>query len=82
MTLLSLDNIPALQDEVRARVAKHGAIIPAHHPQLPKIQQVANYVGESFGLSQLRSYQMPVQPGAVLRIGTNEKNATAFLMAM
>ena len=52
MTLLSLDNIPALQDEVRALAAERVAVILAHNYQLPEIQQVADYVGDSLGLSQ------------------------------
>ena len=52
MTLLSLDNIPAMQDEVRALAAERGAVILAHNYQLPEIQQVADYVGDSLGLSQ------------------------------
>ena len=52
MTLLSLDNIPAMQDEVRALAAERGAVILAHNYQVPEIQQVADYVGDSLGLSQ------------------------------
>ncbi len=52
MTLLSLDNIPAMQDEVRALACERGAIILAHNYQLPEIQDVAHYVGDSLGLSQ------------------------------
>src|SRR4051794_23016507 len=52
MTLLSLDNIPALQDEVRALAAERGAVILAHNYQLPEVQDVADYVGDSLGLSQ------------------------------
>src|SRR5689334_6237514 len=52
MTLLALDNIPAMQDEVRALAAERGAVILAHNYQLPEIQQVADYVGDSLGLSQ------------------------------
>jgi quinolinate synthase len=52
MTLLSLDNIPALQDEVRALAAERGAVILAHNYQLPEVQEVADYVGDSLGLSQ------------------------------
>jgi quinolinate synthase len=47
-----LENIPALQDEVRALAAERGAVILAHNYQLPEIQQVADYVGDSLGLSQ------------------------------
>jgi len=52
MTLLSLDNIPAMQEEVRALAAERGAVILAHNYQLPEVQQVADYVGDSLGLSQ------------------------------
>src|SRR5688500_13062102 len=51
MTLLTLDNIPALQSEVRALAAERGAVILAHNYQLPEIQDVADYVGDSLGLS-------------------------------
>jgi quinolinate synthase len=47
-----LENIPALQDEVRALARERGAVILAHNYQLPEIQDVADYVGDSLGLSQ------------------------------
>ncbi|MEA2210083.1 MAG: quinolinate synthase [Solirubrobacteraceae bacterium] len=49
---LLLENIPALQDEVRGLAAERGAVILAHNYQLPEIQDVADYVGDSLGLSQ------------------------------
>ena len=49
---LMLENIPALQDEVRALARDRGAVILAHNYQLPEIQDVADYVGDSLGLSQ------------------------------
>ena len=52
MTLLTLDNIPALQSEVRALAAERGAVILAHNYQLPEVQDVADFVGDSLGLSQ------------------------------
>jgi quinolinate synthase len=52
VTLLMLDNIPAMQDEVRALAAERGAAILAHNYQLAEVQQVAHYVGDSLGLSQ------------------------------
>jgi quinolinate synthase len=52
MTLLSLDNIPAMQDEVRALAAERGAVILAHNYQVPEVQQIADYVGDSLGLSR------------------------------
>src|SRR5438309_4784788 len=49
---LMLENIPALQDEVRSLARERNAVILAHNYQLPEIQQVADYVGDSLGLSQ------------------------------
>ena len=48
---LLLENIPALQDEVRSLADARGAVILAHNYQLPEIQDVADYVGDSLGLS-------------------------------
>ena len=47
-----LENIPTLQDEVRALARERGAVILAHNYQLPEMQDVADYVGDSLGLSQ------------------------------
>ena len=52
MTLLSLDNIPQLQSEVRALAAERGAVILAHNYQVPEVQEVADLVGDSLQLSQ------------------------------
>ena len=49
---LMLENIPALRAEVRELAAARGAVILAHNYQLPEIQDVADYVGDSLGLSQ------------------------------
>ena len=49
---LTLEHIPALQDEVRVLADQRGAVILAHNYQLPEIQDLADYVGDSLGLSQ------------------------------
>jgi quinolinate synthase len=49
---LLLENVPALQEEARALVRERGAVILAHNYQLPEIQDIADYVGDSLGLSQ------------------------------
>jgi quinolinate synthase len=51
MSLLTLENIPALQAEVRALARERDAVILAHNYQLPEVQDVADYVGDSLGLS-------------------------------
>src|SRR3954468_15908895 len=50
--LLELENTIALQDEVRALARERNAVILAHNYELPEIQGVADYVGDSLGLSQ------------------------------
>ena len=49
---LMLENIPALQAEVKALASERGAVILAHNYQLPEIQEVADSVGDSLGLSR------------------------------
>jgi quinolinate synthase len=48
----TLENIPRLQAEVRALAAERDAVILAHNYQVPEVQDVAHYVGDSLGLSQ------------------------------
>ncbi len=49
---LMLENLPALREEVRELARERDALILAHNYQLPEIQDVADYVGDSLGLSQ------------------------------
>jgi quinolinate synthase len=49
---LSLDEIAVLSEEVRALAEQRNATILAHNYQVPEIQDVADYVGDSLGLSR------------------------------
>jgi quinolinate synthase len=50
---LDPEQIAELQREVRALAAERGAVILAHNYQVPEIQDVADYVGDSLGLSRM-----------------------------
>ncbi|MHB8532137.1 MAG: quinolinate synthase NadA [Solirubrobacteraceae bacterium] len=49
---LTPQQIAGLKDEVRALAAERGAVILAHNYQLPEVQEAADYVGDSLGLSR------------------------------
>jgi quinolinate synthase len=49
---LSPDEVRELQAQVRALAAERDAVILAHNYQRPEVQDVADYVGDSLGLSQ------------------------------
>jgi quinolinate synthase len=49
---LTPDEITELSDEVRALAAERDAVILAHNYQVPEVQDVADYVGDSLGLSR------------------------------
>ena len=50
-----LENVAALQAEVRRLAEERDAVILAHNYQVPEIQDVAHYVGDSLGLSRQAS---------------------------
>jgi quinolinate synthase len=49
---LSEQEIVRLSEEVRALAAERDAVILAHNYQVPEVQDVADYVGDSLGLSR------------------------------
>jgi quinolinate synthase len=49
---LSPEETERMQQEVRALAAERGAVILAHNYQVPEVQEVADYVGDSLGLSR------------------------------
>ena len=50
--LLSRAQIAEFKQEVRALAAERDAVILAHNYQVPEVQDVADYVGDSLGLSR------------------------------
>jgi quinolinate synthase len=50
--LLAPEQIRRLQDEVRALAQENNAVILAHNYQVPEVQDVADFVGDSLGLSR------------------------------
>ena len=49
---LDQDAVARLQDEVRALAEERNAVILAHNYQVPEVQDVAHFVGDSLGLSR------------------------------
>jgi quinolinate synthase len=49
---LTRNDVETLQAQVRALAAERNAVILAHNYQLPEVQDVADLVGDSLGLSQ------------------------------
>jgi quinolinate synthase len=47
-----VEQLAALQAEVRELASTRNAVILAHNYQVPEVQQVADYVGDSLGLSR------------------------------
>ncbi len=52
MTTLTTSPVTALQEEVRELARLRDAVILAHNYQLPEVQDVADFVGDSLGLSR------------------------------
>ena len=51
-TTLTPDEITAMQAEIRSLAAERNALLIAHNYQRPEVQDVADFVGDSLGLSR------------------------------
>ena len=52
MAVMTATTTERLQDEVRSLATERKAVVLAHNYQVPEVQDVADYVGDSLGLSQ------------------------------
>jgi quinolinate synthase len=73
-----LENLPALQAEVRALAAERDAVILAHNYQAPEIQDVADHVGDSLALSRLAASG---DAGTIVFAGVHFMAETAKILA-
>jgi quinolinate synthase len=78
MNLLTLENVPALQDEVRALAEQRDAVILAHNYQVPEVQDVAHFVGDSLGLSRAAAR---ADQGTIVFCGVHFMAETASVLA-
>jgi quinolinate synthase len=74
---LLLENIPLLQEEVRGLARERDALILAHNYQLPEIQELADYVGDSLGLSQRAA---GAEAGTIVFCGVHFMAETASIL--
>src|SRR3954469_16085226 len=59
------DRTAWLWEEIRRLKREKNAFLPAHNYQVPEIQAVADYVGDSFELAVRARH--PLEPGRLLR---------------
>ena len=77
-TDLAPEEIRELSDEVRALAAERDAVVLAHNYQLPELQDVADYVGDSLGLSR-KAAAGRIESIALTRLGLVRAEERSYL---
>src|SRR2546423_8497673 len=75
---LVLEDLASLQAEVRRLAEERDAVVLAHNYQVPEIQDVAHYVGDSLGLSRQAA---AADAGTIVFCGVHFMAETASILS-